>query len=126
MTMATGRRYNRFVILIAGMGGLLYGIDVGIIAAALLFLGKTVNLSVQQTSLIVAAVLGGSMFSSVVAGVFSDRFGRKKMMVASGVLFVASVVLIVISTSFIPLFVGRLLQGGERGRYRGSGSSIPR
>jgi MFS transporter, SP family, solute carrier family 2 (myo-inositol transporter), member 13 len=115
MTMATGRRYNRFVILIAGMGGLLYGIDVGIIAAALLFLGKTVNLSVQQTSLIVAAVLGGSMFSSVVAGVLADRFGRKKMMVASGVLFVASVVLIVISTSFVPLFVGRLLQGASGG-----------
>ena len=32
--------YNRFLILIAGLGGLLYGIDVGIIAAALLYLGK--------------------------------------------------------------------------------------
>jgi MFS family permease len=55
------------------------------------------------------------MFSSVVAGVMADRFGRKKMMVASGVLFVASVVLIVISTSFIPLFCGRLLQGASGG-----------
>ncbi len=32
----TGVVYDRFLLFIAGMGGLLYGIDVGIIAAALL------------------------------------------------------------------------------------------
>ena len=103
--------YNRFLVFIAGLGGLLYGIDVGIIAAALLYLSKTVNLTVEQTSFIVAAVLGGSMVSSLVAGIMADWVGRKKMMIVSGLLFVASVGLIVISQSFIPLFCGRLLQG---------------
>jgi len=103
--------YTRFLIFIAGLGGLLYGIDVGIIAAALLYLSKTVNLTIEQTSFIVAAVLGGSMVSSLVAGVMADWLGRKKMMIISGLLFVASVGLIVISQSFIPLFCGRLLQG---------------
>ena len=56
--------YSRFLLFVAGMGGLLYGIDVGIISAALLYLNKTVNLTEQQTSYIVAAVLGGSMVSS--------------------------------------------------------------
>jgi len=107
--------YSRFLILIAGLGGLLYGIDVGIIAAALLYLSKTVSLSVEQTSFIVAAVLGGSMCSSLVAGVMADWLGRKKMMIVSGLLFVASVALIVISQSFIPLFCGRLLQGVSGG-----------
>jgi MFS transporter, SP family, solute carrier family 2 (myo-inositol transporter), member 13 len=59
---------GRFLIVIEGFGGLLYGIDVGIIAAALLYLSKTVSLTLGQTSIIVAAVLGGSMFSSVIAG----------------------------------------------------------
>ena len=27
--------YNRFLLLVAGLGGLLYGVDVGIIAGAL-------------------------------------------------------------------------------------------
>jgi SP family myo-inositol transporter-like MFS transporter 13 len=36
--------YGRFLFFIAGMGGLLYGIDLGIIAAALLYLGKTITL----------------------------------------------------------------------------------
>jgi MFS transporter, SP family, solute carrier family 2 (myo-inositol transporter), member 13 len=93
------------------MGGLLYGIDVGIISAALLYLGKTVNLTLGQTSLIVAAVLGGSMLSSVVAGFLADWFGRKSMVIISGLLFILSVVLIVISQGFVSLFLGRLLQG---------------
>jgi SP family myo-inositol transporter-like MFS transporter 13 len=45
--------YGRYLMFIAGMGGLLYGIDVGIISAALLYLGKTISLSLEQTSLIV-------------------------------------------------------------------------
>jgi SP family myo-inositol transporter-like MFS transporter 13 len=67
--------YSWFLLLIAGLGGLLYGVDVGIIAAALLYVSKTIDLTVQQTSIIVAAVLGGSMFSSLVAGVLADLFG---------------------------------------------------
>ncbi len=104
-------RYGRFLVFVAGLGGLLYGIDVGIIAAALLYLNKTINLTVEQTSIIVAAVLGGGMFSSLVAGVLADWLGRKKMMIISGLLFVLSVGLIVVSQGFVPLFLGRLLQG---------------
>jgi MFS family permease len=107
--------YGRFLLFIAGMGGLLYGIDVGIIAAALLYLEKTISLTVGQTSFIVAAVLGGSMFSSLVAGVLADWFGRKTMMIVSGLMFVASVGLIAISQGFLPLFLGRLLQGMSGG-----------
>ena len=111
----SGAIYDRFLLFIAGMGGLLYGVDVGIIAAALLYLGKTVNLTQGQTSIIVAAVLGGSMFSSLVAGVLADWLGRRTMMIISGLLFVASVGVIVLSQGFVPLFLGRLLQGMSGG-----------
>jgi MFS transporter, SP family, solute carrier family 2 (myo-inositol transporter), member 13 len=107
--------YNRFLLFIAGLGGLLYGIDIGIISAALLYLGKTVDLTVSQTSAIVAAVLGGSMVSSLIAGFFADWFGRKKMVILSGLLFVSSVALIVLSHGFVPLLLGRLLQGFSGG-----------
>jgi MFS family permease len=107
--------YGRYLLFIAGLGGLLYGIDVGIIAAALLYLSKTISLTVEQTSIIVAAVLGGGMISSLVAGVLADWFGRKTMMIVSGFLFVASVGLIVLSQGFLPLFLGRLLQGMSGG-----------
>ena len=103
--------YGRYLLFIAGMGGLLYGIDVGIISAALLYLDKTLSLSLQQTSLIVAAVFGGGIFSSLIVGPLADWVGRKTMMIVSGFLFVLSVVLIVSSNGFVLLFTGRLLQG---------------
>ena len=103
--------YGRFLLFIAGMGGLLYGIDVGIISAALLYLGKTIDLTVSQTSAVVAAVLGGGMCSSLVAGFLADWMGRRKMMILSGLIFITSVALIVVSQSFLSLFLGRLLQG---------------
>jgi SP family myo-inositol transporter-like MFS transporter 13 len=105
------RLYRCFLMSIAGLGGLLYGIDIGIISAALLYLGKTAHLTVAQTSAIMAAVLAGSMLGSLIAGILADLAGRKKMMSISGFLFVSSVLLIVMSHGFMILFCGRLLQG---------------
>src|SRR5580658_2208979 len=52
--------YTRYMLSIAGLGGLLYGIDIGIISAALLYLNKTINLSVQQTSSLLQLFLAGA------------------------------------------------------------------
>lgn len=112
---APGASYGYYVLFIAGIGGLLYGIDIGVVAAALLYLTKTISLTVSQTSAIVAAVLGGGMISSVVGGMLADWFGRKKMMIVSGLLFVTSITLIVLSHGFVLLMLGRLLQGFSGG-----------
>ena len=48
--------YNRFLLLVAGLGGLLYGVDVGIIAGALPYLEATSGLNAGQLSIVVAAV----------------------------------------------------------------------
>lgn len=103
--------FNRFLLAVAGIGGLLYGIDVGIFDAAVLYLDKTINLTVSQTSIIGAAVFGGSMVSSLIAGFLADWLGRKKMMIGSGLLFVVSIGMIVTSQNFAVLLTGRLLQG---------------
>src|ERR1700723_819349 len=55
----TKRSYNRFLLLVAGLGGLLYGVDVGIIGGALPYLEATSRLNAGQLSIIVAAVLQG-------------------------------------------------------------------
>lgn len=107
--------YSRYLLVIAGLGGLLYGADIGIIAAALLYLGKTIELTLEQTSLIVAAVLGGSMISSLLAGLLADWMGRRRMMILSGLMFLVSVGMIVLSQGFVSLFAGRLLQGMSGG-----------
>src|SRR5437762_6367850 len=48
---------TRFLLLVAGLGGLLYGVDVGIIGGALPYLEATSHLNAGQLSIIVAAVL---------------------------------------------------------------------
>ncbi len=103
--------FGRFLLLIAGLGGLLYGVDIGIFAPALLYLEKTVNLSIAQNSAIAAAVFLGSMLGSPLTGALADRLGRRPVMVLAGALFSGSVGLIVLSQSFATLFTGRLLQG---------------
>ena len=110
--------YNRFLLLVAGLGGLLYGVDVGIIAGALPYLEATFKdaatgqtLNAGQLSFIVAAVLLGSVISTLFAGMLADWLGRKKMMAASGMLFVISIPMIALAHGYWPLVFGRLLQG---------------
>src|SRR6202041_3034131 len=92
--------YNRLLLLVAGLGGLLYGVDVGIIAGALPYLETTSGLNAGQLSFIVAAVLLGSVISTLFAGMLADFFGRKKMMATSGILFVISIPVIALSHSY--------------------------
>jgi sugar porter (SP) family MFS transporter len=104
-------RYNRFLLFVAGLGGLLYGIDVGIIAGALPYLEATTGFSPQQIGTVVAAVLLGSVLSSLFAGALADFFGRKPILILSALLFILSVPIICLSNSFVALIAGRLLQG---------------
>jgi MFS family permease len=103
--------YNRFLLLVAGIGGLLYGVDVGIIGGALPYLEATSGLNAGQLSIVVAAVLLGSVISTLFAGLLADWLGRKPLMVLSGLTFVVSIPVIALSHGYGPLFLGRLLQG---------------
>ena len=107
--------YNRFLLLVAGLGGLLYGIDVGIIAGALPYLEATSRLNAKQLSFIVAAVLLGSVISTLFAGLLADWMGRKTLMALSGLLFVVSIPMIALAQGYGPLVLGRLLQGISAG-----------
>src|ERR1700737_3390673 len=101
--------YNRFLLLVAGLGGLLYGVDVGIIGGALPYLEATSGLNAGQLSIVVAAVLLGSVISTLFAGLIADWIGRKPLMVLSGLTFILSIPLIALSHGYGPLFFGRLL-----------------
>jgi SP family myo-inositol transporter-like MFS transporter 13 len=107
--------YNRFLLLVAGLGGLLYGVDVGIIAGALPYLEATSGFNAGQLSTVVAAVLLGSVISTLFAGTLADWMGRKPLMALSGVLFVVSIPMIALSHGYQPLILGRLLQGISAG-----------
>jgi MFS family permease len=109
------RNYARFLLLVAGLGGLLYGVDVGIIGGALPYLQATSHLTPAELGAIVAAVLLGGTFSTLFAGMLADWMGRKPLMILSGIAFAASIPIIALSQGYGPLFAGRLLQGMSAG-----------
>ena len=115
--MATDEKagYNRFLLLVAGLGGLLYGVDVGIIAGAYPYLEATSKFSAGQLSNVVAAVLLGSVISTLFAGILADWMGRRLLMAFSGLLFVASIPMIALAHGYEPLVLGRVLQGISAG-----------
>ncbi|AWH34812.1 MFS transporter [Stenotrophomonas sp. SAU14A_NAIMI4_8] len=116
MTARTAPRWPvRYLLFIGGLGGLLYGIDIGIIAGALPYLEATASqawhLSSQQLGFVVAAVLLGSVLSSLFAGLVADLIGRRGAMLLAGVLFTASIPIMALASGYTPLLLGRLLQG---------------
>src|SRR6185312_15268576 len=107
MTNDSKSGYHRFLLLVAGLGGLLFGVDVGIISGALPYLQDTFKdaatnsvLTSNQLSFIVAAVLLGGVFSTLFAGLLADLLGRKTMLLFAGLLFVISVPVIALSHSY--------------------------
>ena len=113
---ASVKRYALYLMVMAGLGGLLYGIDVGVIAAALPYIEETSSYTPQEISLVVAAVLAGSVLSSLFAGMLAEWLGRKKVIIISALLFTLSIPVICFSAgSFLMLMGGRILQGASAG-----------
>lgn len=113
---ASVKRYAWYLMFMAGLGGLLYGIDVGVIAAALPYIEKTSTYTLGQLSSVVAAVLLGSVISSLFAGMLSEWLGRKKVIILSALLFTLSIPVICFSNNvYWMLMVGRILQGASAG-----------
>jgi hypothetical protein len=112
--LGSKRTYNRFLLLVAGLGGLLSSFNVGIIGGALPYLEATSKLTGSQLSIIVAAVRLGSVFSKLLPGCLR-WISRKPLMVIRGAVFLLSILVIALSPSYGALFLGRLLQGVSGG-----------
>ena len=109
-------RYTRFLLLIAGLGGLLYGIDFGVIAVSMPYIKALKYYTDAQVSWIVGAVMFGGILASATAGGLCDRFGRKRMIVFGTSLFLLAVPVICFSgRSLAVMLAGRTLQGMSAG-----------
>jgi sugar porter (SP) family MFS transporter len=114
--VATPQPYvNRTFLLkvsfIAGLGGILYGYDMGIIAAALIFVRTSFALSTQMEEIVVSIVLVGAMTGALVGGTIADRIGRRSTLVWGGIIFIVGSVLAPLSPNVATLIIARALLG---------------
>jgi SP family myo-inositol transporter-like MFS transporter 13 len=106
-------RYAWLVSITAGVGGLLFGYDTGIISAILVYLGTDLGktLDGSEKELITSITSGGAFLGATFAGLFADKYGRKMPIYAGCILFIIGAIIQAASFSIAQMTVGRLVVG---------------
>jgi sugar porter (SP) family MFS transporter len=99
------------IVGIAALGGLLFGYDTGVISGALLFIRTEFALSPGMQGLVAGIALVGAAAGAAMAGGLSDRFGRRKVILATGIIFVLGSLVAALAPDLSVLILGRLLVG---------------
>ena len=111
MKSQTNTGYVAFLSLVAAIGGILFGYDTAVISGTISGVASQFSLDAMQQGWFVGCALVGSIGGVAVAGVLSDRFGRKLTMLLSAVLFTVSAVGCAVSADFTQLVVYRIVGG---------------
>jgi len=108
------RQVGRNVVMtaaIAGLGGLLFGYDTGVIAGALLFITPDFGLSSLESGLVVAAVPIGAVLGAGAAGRLSDIYGRRLLILISAGVFVTGSLICAAAPGVEVLVIARVILG---------------
>src|SRR6185503_2880660 len=100
---------------IAGLGGLLFGYDTGIVASAMLFIRGDFGLGSFEQGLVVAAVPIGAVLGAAFAGQLADRFGRRVIILAAAIVFVVGALASAAAPSAVVLVLARIVLGAAVG-----------
>lgn len=103
--------YLVFIALTAAIGGFLFGYDTAVISGTIGFVKSKFALDAAMEGWFVSSALVGCIAGVSVAGELSDRIGRKKALIASGLLFSISAIGCAISGSQTELIIYRMVGG---------------
>ena len=76
------------VAITASLGGLLSGFDMGGISGALLYINETWQLTPLEQGWLVSSAIVGSVIGAAANGVLADLYGRKKIIIATALIFI--------------------------------------
>ena len=99
------------IAIVASLGGLLSGYDTGVISGALLFINETWDLTASAQGMIVSAVLIGAVIGAATNGILADIFGRKKIIMATAIIFILGSILCAFATTPLVLIASRIFVG---------------
>ena len=103
--------YVTFLSVVAALGGFLFGYDTAVISGTVSQVSTQFSLTSLQSGWYVGCALVGSIIGVLFAGALSDRFGRKRTMILSAILFTLSAVGCAISSSLDQLVLYRIVGG---------------
>jgi len=97
--------------IVAAMGGLLFGFDTGVISGAIPFLQQDFGITDSSIELITTAGLLGAIIGALIGGSLTDKLGRRKILMASGVVFAVGALWSGFSANPSSLIAARLFLG---------------
>jgi sugar porter (SP) family MFS transporter len=100
-----------FVSIVAATSGLLFGFDIAVINGALIFLREQFHLTEVGTETAASALLVGCVAGASIAGWFSDRYGRRIVLMYSAVLFGSSAIGAALPRNLTEFVVARFAGG---------------
>ncbi|MFH1717430.1 MAG: sugar porter family MFS transporter [Planctomycetota bacterium] len=103
--------YVLLVCLVAALGGLLFGYDTGVINGAIGPLKAHFSLNANQQGWATGCALVGCALGAAAAGVFSDRLGRKRVLIVSAILFFVSAVGTALPRDVATFIIFRIIGG---------------
>ncbi|KAJ7946391.1 Inositol transporter like [Quillaja saponaria] len=106
--------YIMRLALSAGIGGLLFGYDTGVISGALLYIKEDFHDVEKKTWLqetIVSMAVAGAIVGAAVGGWMNDRFGRKKSILVADVVFFVGAIVMAVAPAPSIIIIGRILVG---------------
>jgi len=106
-----GKATAIFICVLAALAGLMFGLDIGVIAGAQQFIQKDFKIDDSTIEWIVSIMMAGAALGALGAGWLSSQLGRKRSLILGAVLFVAGSVLCGVAWTPGVLIVGRFVLG---------------
>ncbi|KAK6265090.1 Major facilitator [Theobroma cacao] len=106
--------YIMKLALSAGIGGLLFGYDTGVISGALLYIRDDFQEVDRKTWLqetIVSTAVAGAIIGAAFGGWINDRFGRKLSILVADVLFFVGAIVMALAPAPWMIIIGRIFVG---------------
>lgn len=99
------------IATVAATGGLLFGFDTGVISGAIPFFQKAFGITDSWVEIITTAGLVGAVIGAMSSGRIADIVGRKKVILASAIIFMIGAVWSGMSPGPVMLVFARLFLG---------------
>lgn len=100
-----------FVCFLAALAGLLFGLDIGVIAGALPFISETFQITSSQQEWVVSSMMFGAAVGAVGSGWLNFRIGRKYSLMIGAILFVVGSLFSAFAPDVEILILSRVLLG---------------